>query len=450
MNTPADPEQSCGDQGSLFVIPSPDPTGSDRESPSDAIVLKRLRSFVASIANDASAVTDDPRALQLARDLSEVFADHAGLTGLTKAEAEQALAKYGHYDEAFFESRFELFIRMELISPFLAKKHQQRYVLDPSGLAGLLVFERLGTRGGVDEMLLLLDRTRWMLERGDIDRVDLVRYLKRCRQLLSVYAAKLARLVDTASIAVLIEEHRNHDAARVQQDVHSMNKLVSDRFPGDHELGDLAFRLVEAELRYREQVIAAVSRVLDQGGATLDFSVLPAEQYRTAAQDCTLDELAGVGASLVVDPPQPWIDPGALLDAIEEYRPRVRVSGRPPAPTVKAEDDPIGAMRTRYERKAYERARQMEDYLQGAQAVELTLTLRALGWPQAGEQLMELLAVSADPDQPFSVELGQMLLVDREGAVTYMHPVFLKRPQEQGLLAAEEASWSDDEQEAAR
>lgn len=31
--------------------------------------------------NDASAVTDDPRALQMARDLSEVFAEHAGWKG---------------------------------------------------------------------------------------------------------------------------------------------------------------------------------------------------------------------------------------------------------------------------------------------------------------------------------------------------------------------------------
>ncbi|KJK51662.1 hypothetical protein UK23_05940 [Lentzea aerocolonigenes] len=416
--------------------------------PSDEIVLKRLRSFFASVASDASAVTDDPRALQLARDLSEVFADHAGLTGLTKAEAEQALARYGRYDKAYFESRFELFIKMELISPFLAKKHQQRYVLDPSGLVGVLVFERLGTRGGVDEMLLLLDRTRWMLERGEISRADLVRYLKRCRQLLTVYAAKLARLVGTASITLLIEEHHNHNAARVQQDVHSMNKLVSDGFPGDHELGDLAFRLVEAELLYREQVIAAVSRVLDQGGATLDFSVLSAEQYRTAAQECSLEELASMGTSLVVDPPQPWIDPGSLLDAIEEYQPRGRISVRPPAPTAKAEDDPIGAMRARYERRAYQRARQVEDYLQGEQAVELTLALRALGWPEAGEQLMELLAVSADPDQPFSVELGQMLLLESKGAVTYMHPVFLLRHRQPSPLTAEQAM--SEEQEVAR
>ncbi len=36
---------------------------------SDQRVLENLRSFVAPIANEASAVVDDPRALQMARDL---------------------------------------------------------------------------------------------------------------------------------------------------------------------------------------------------------------------------------------------------------------------------------------------------------------------------------------------------------------------------------------------
>jgi hypothetical protein len=41
----------------------------------------------------------------MARDLSEVFAEHAGISGLTKAEAEQALARRGPLDRMLFESR---------------------------------------------------------------------------------------------------------------------------------------------------------------------------------------------------------------------------------------------------------------------------------------------------------------------------------------------------------
>ncbi len=412
MSTEEDSEDNAGEQQSL---------------PGDKALLDRLRSFIAPIANDASAVTEDPRALRMARDLSEVFADNAGLSGLSKSEVEQFLTRYGHHDKRLFEARFDLFVRMGLITPFLPKKHQQRYVLDPSGLVGLLVFERIGTRGGIDEMLLLLDRARWMIENDQVNRASLKTYLKRCRQLLSVYAAKLARLVHTASITELIEEHRNHDSTQVEKDVHTLNKLVTDRFPDDHELGDSAFRLVETELVYRQQVFAAVDRVLDQGGVTLDFSVLSAEQYLAAALDGTLDGLAAVGTSLVVDPPQPWVDPGSLQEAIEEYRPRVRVSVRPPVPTEGAEEDPIGVMRARAERSVRRRALASEAHLQGRQEVELTSTLRALGWPKAGEHLMELLAVAADPDQPFTIELGQMLIVDVDALVTYMHPVILKR-----------------------
>jgi hypothetical protein len=110
------------DEPELFDVPG-------RRSPridgkvSDQRLLENLRSFVAPIANDASAVVDDPRALQMARDLSEVFAEHAGISGLTKAEAEQALAHRARLDRALFESRFDLFVRMGLIQPFLAKKH---------------------------------------------------------------------------------------------------------------------------------------------------------------------------------------------------------------------------------------------------------------------------------------------------------------------------------------
>jgi hypothetical protein len=393
----------------------------------DQRLLENLRSFVAPIANDASAVVDDPRALQMARDLSEVFAEHAGISGLTKAEAEQGLARRGSLDRALFESRFDLFVRMGLIQPFLAKKHQSRYVLDPCGLAGLLVFERMGTRGGVDEMLLLLDRTRWLVDRGEGDRETVTVYLRRCRHILTAYAAALARLVESASIRDLIDEQRHHDPQRVETEVHALNKLVTDRYPRDHRLGDLAFQLIEAELGYREQVLAAVERVLDQGGVSLDFSVLTPEQYLTAAVDASAAELSEVGRHLVVDPPMPWVDPGAVLEAIEEYRPRRKVRARPPSPADAGEPDPIGAMERRHYQERRRRTLAAESQLQGREAADLTGFLRGMEWPSASQHLVNLLAISGDPAQPFKVELGQALLIDPETPVTYLHPVTLHR-----------------------
>src|SRR5258708_18067397 len=153
----------------LFDAPSRQSTSCTGEVSAERL-LENLRSCVAPIANDASAVVEDPRALQMARDLSEVFAEHAGVSGLTKAEAEQALARRGPLDRTLFESRFDLFVRMGLIQPFLAKKHQSRYVLDPCGLAGWRWFGRMGTRAAGDEMLLVLGRTRWLVEPGEAAR----------------------------------------------------------------------------------------------------------------------------------------------------------------------------------------------------------------------------------------------------------------------------------------
>ena len=175
-----------------------------------------------------------------------------------------------------------------------------------------------------------------------------------------------------------------------------------------------------------EQVLAAVERVLDQGGASLDFSVLTPEQYLTAAVEASVVELANVGRHLVVDPPVPWVDPGAVLEAIEEYRPRRKVRTRPPAPDDVGEVDPIGAMQRRHRQERRRRALAAESQLQGQDAVDLTGFLRGLEWPAAAQHLTNLLALSGDPTQPFSVDLGQALLIDPETPVTYLHPVMLR------------------------
>lgn len=416
----------ASDEQALF--PTPQVTAPDQvASVSDARLLDSIRSFVAPIARDASAVTDDPRAVKVARDLSEVFADHAGLTGMTKAEVEHAMIRLGHADHGLFDSRFDLFVRMGLIKPFLQKKNQSRYVLDPSGMVGLLVFERLGARGGVEEMLLLLDRTRWLIETGEADRETLVKHLKRCRQLLSVYAASLSRLIDTASIGELMDEHRHHDPSKVERDVHTLNRLVTDRFSRDFELGELAFQLVKAELIYRQQVLTAVDRVLEQGGASLDFSVLTPEQYLSAALDASLDELSAVAEHLVVDPPSAWLDPGSVVDALDEFRPRRRAPSRPPEPTTGADADPIATMQQLHERIARQRRLAIESHLGGAESVDLTEALGRMGWPAAAVELVVLLGASADPAQPFTVTLGEGILIDTKAPVTYLHPVVLHR-----------------------
>ena len=62
------------------------------------------------------------------------------------------------------ESRLQVFEKLGLLRPYLDKLHQQRYTLNPASLVGQQVFDRIGLRGGVDELLALLDRTRSLFD----------------------------------------------------------------------------------------------------------------------------------------------------------------------------------------------------------------------------------------------------------------------------------------------
>jgi hypothetical protein len=84
-------------------------------------------------------------------------------------------------------------------------------------------------------------------------------------------------------------------------------------------------------------------------------------------------------------------------------------------------------MQRRHHQERRRQALAAESQLQGREAVDLTGFLRGLGWPAAAQHLTNLLALSADPAQPFSVDLGQALLIDPETPVTYLHPVTLRR-----------------------
>src|SRR5258707_9188806 len=122
-----------------------------------------------------------------------------------------------------------------------------------------------------------------------------------------------------------------------------------------------------------------------------------------------------------------WVRRGGVVKAIEEYRPRRKVRTPPPAPADAGEPDPIGAMQRRHHQERRRRALAAESQLQGREAIDLTGFLRGLGWPAAAQHLTNLLALSGDPAQPFSVDLGQALLIDSETPVTYLHPVALRR-----------------------
>lgn len=394
----------------------------------DSHVLESLRAFVAPVAGDAGAVAEDPRVIALARALMTAFAarEYAGV--LTKAEVlEQVRRSAPNLDERLFESRFALFVELGLLRPYLNKKHQTRFSLNPAGLVGLLVLERLGARGGIDELLHLLGRTRVLLEDGQATGAEVRRAMATSCQLLHVFSGDLRRLIDTAPLHELIGEHTQQDPQHVTDAASALNKVVTARFADDGDMSALAYDLLRSALEYRDLVTRAVERVLAQGGGSLDFSVLSPEQYLAAAIDEDFDALSAVATDLVVDPPTPWTHPGEVIDALDELTPRRRTRQRPPTPAVHPEADPLGRMAESVERERLQRRTRAESRLQGTDSVDVTSFLRDAGWPGAARALTEFLALANDPDEPFAIELAEGILVDPDAPVTYLHPTRLMR-----------------------
>lgn len=383
-------------------------------------LLRRIGAMVAPIARDSGALIDDEELIEVARQVCDAFARSDAVGGLTRAEIQARVD--GRADPATFDARFNVFVRLELLRPLLDKKHQQRYTLNPAGMVGLLVFERIGQRGGIDELLTLLDRTKGALAAGSADPVLISEALARMRGMLSVYADELSRLTRTAPLAELIAERRYHDHSGLFGEVKSLNDLVSERMP---QLDPHAYRVVVEAQRYVDTVQDMVERVLDEGGEARDFSVLDPEEYRAAALTAHPEDLAEVFASVVFDPPSPWVDAAAILDALDAQRPRKRLRERPAEPPGKPHSDPIADLERRAAAEKRQRALAAEQHLQGETERELTATIRGLSWPAAARLLADLLALDSDSDQPYAAKIGDALFVDPEGTITYSSPVTL-------------------------
>lgn len=377
--------------------------------------------MVAPVAQDSGALISEEKLIEVARQVCSAFSDPDAAGGLTRSEIQARVD--GAADAATFDARFSVFVKLELLRPVLEKKHQQRYMLNPAGMVGLLVFERIGERGGIDELLTMLDRTKAAIASGTADPVVVSERLLTMRTLLSVHADELLRLTRTAPLTELIAERRYHDHRELFGEVKALNDLVSERMP---ELDSDAYRLIVEAQRYVDAVQEMVERVLDEGGEARDFSVLDPEDYRAAALTARPEDLAEVFASVVFDPPSPWVDAAAILNALDAQRPQRRLRERPPEPPGQPADDPIAELERRAEAERRRRALAAEQHLQGEAERELTGTLRGLSWPAAARLLADIIALDIDPDQPYEAAISEGVLVDPEGLVTYSSPLSLK------------------------
>lgn len=412
--------------------------------PERTAFLRRLRALVAPVAADAGAVVDDPALLDVAQAVYAAFGDAGASGGLTKTQI--AAACPGVRDEPAFDARLDLFVRLGMLQPVFGKTHQQRLVFNPTSAAGLLVFERLSERGGVDELMSLLDRTRADVRSGVATREQVAVSLRSARRLLSVFADHLLRLVSSAPLSELIAERRHHTHADLVDEVRALTGLVSDAFP---DLDPQAYRVVVQAQRYVGARESFVTRLLEEGAASRDFSLLDPEDYLTAARTAGQSDLAQVFARAVFDPPSPWADPTTVAEAVTEVRPRPQVRERPPRPSDETPvDDPLEAALERAEKARRRRGRRVDILLGSDSETELVDAMRKAGWPGAASVLVEALGAAADPSLAVAASMSDELLVEPDGPVTYLTPVVLRRTAAAVPLRAAQHDDVDAEREA--
>lgn len=404
-------------------------------------LLARVSAFIAPVAADAGAVIDSVDALDLADAIYQAFGDLDADGGLTRAQLAGACADVCP-DSARFDSRFDLYCRLGMLMPIRNKAHQQRYVFNPTSAAALMVFERLGQDGGVQEILTLLDRTRLGLRSGAVTLEQVQHALAQARRGFSVNSDHLSRLVTSAPLEELLAERRHHRSAdTLLKDARDLIALVVQRFPALAADGD---RLIREAVRYSQAVQRFIGRLLDEAATHRDFSMLDAEQYLTAALTAGLDALSRAFSQVIFDPANPPVDADGIVDAVDAVVPRPARRRAPQPADPRSGDDPIALARERRERVKQRRMRSAEMGLDGEATADVTTALRLAGWPRAAVMVTDLLAAHADPDLPYNVDLGEALIVDPPGVVTHVSPVTVIR---QGTAAASRGETSSSTRE---
>lgn len=399
-----------------------------REEAAAAERLATWRAFAAPLAANAGSVVEDPELVRLAVAVLAVYAEHQSRSGLSFTQLRVELSRrVPRLPPAVVDARLEHLHRMGFLEPYLPKMHQGRYVVRPAGLVGALAADRLAERGGVDELVLLLDRTLSALDTRIPDPDKVLAHFTSCRHALVVFGLDLERRVASGTVAELIEAGRQHDHSGFTHQVVRLNEVVTARFAGRYELEEAGAALIEAEQFYRSQVRAAIAKVLSQGSAGLNFDVLTPAEYETAAVEADLDRLSEVGMALIADAPGVHLDAELLIEAVESYEPRTRIHVRPPETVGYLDDpDPLAALEAAHEEARRHRRLGLEAQLGTAQEVDLTRVMQG-GWTSAIDFLVGALALDADPEEPFVLDLGEMLLVDSQAPVTYLHPARLVR-----------------------
>lgn len=326
----------------------------------------RLRALIAPLAADRGSVIDDERLLEVARQVCEALLNEDADGGLTRSELT------AHIDPDLREladRRIPHFEALGLLATYTPKRHQQRYTLNMAGYIGLMVAERISERGGVEELLGLLARTRQEIEAGTVGSETVSERLLELRRTFVGFTNELRRRRHTDHLRELALFIRDHDGDRATSEVAALSRLVSAELP---RLANRAAALIRAAQGYAAELEAVARKLIDEGAAARDFSLLDPADYDQAARTSPLAALAEVGASLLFDRGTVPVSPVQIAQALASYRPRSAARRHPPHPPVSGEADPLARYEVRRREEWARVERQADLFAQGSARVELT------------------------------------------------------------------------------
>lgn len=383
--------------------------------------LRQLRALMAPLAANRGSVIAEQRHLAVARELCDALLHEESEGGLTRA---QLLAQTSPELRDLADSRIDVFVELGLLQTYTPKRHQQRYVLNMAGYIGLMVAERIGERGGVDELLRLLHRTRQEIEAGQITEATVAGRLVEARRVFVGFANELRRRRLTDTLREIAAHAREHDSADALAEVVSLGELVADRFPS---LAERCAALIRSAQGYARELEAVAQKLIEEGAAARDFSFLDPAEYDEASRTASFAALQAVGQSLIFDHGAVPVAPAQIRAALASYRPRTLTRRRPPQPPPSTEPDPLARWERERDQERARAERDAELFLQGGRTVELTDRLRATAWAGVRKTLAQLLTIHQHRPTRFRVSLSDSVLIDPNAEATYFSPARLDR-----------------------
>jgi hypothetical protein len=383
--------------------------------------MTRLRALIAPLAADRNSVIDDERSLEVARQVCEALLSEDADGGLSRSEL---LAHIEPDLRELADRRIPHFEALGLLATYTPKRHQQRYTLNMAGYIGLMVAERISERGGVEELLGLLARTRQEIEAGILDAETISQRLHELRRTFVGFANELRRRRHTDHLRELALFIRDHDGDRATSEVAALSRLVSTQMP---QLAERAAALIRAAQSYAGELEAVARKLIDEGAAAREFALLDPADYDQAARTGSLAALAEIGAWLVFDRGTVPVTAVQIAQALATYRPRAAGRRHPPRPPASEEPDPLGRYEARRREEWARVERQADLFAQGAQSVELTDRLRATPWEGTRKLLSGLLTIHQHEPLRYRVHLADSVLVDGTAQASYFTPTTLRR-----------------------